>query len=255
MMDICSISEPMNAHDYIEKAEAEIKKSHEAGEVPILVGGSAFYLRALIKGMYESKSIDSKLREEIDSQYKRDGISPFIDYLKEHDPETMDILHENDHYRIMRAYEHVYLTGEPFSEERKRMEALDPYDLSNGQHKDWEIHHIYLDIPKEEHWSYITGRTSSMIKNGLVEEVKNLLDSGFSGNEKPLKSIGYIETLDWIGGKFDSEEDYMERISISTRQLAKSQRTFFKKIHPKSSYHPLEDAEKILEEALKFIRS
>lgn len=254
LIDLCSAKEPMNAHDYIQMAEAEIKKCHEDGEIPILVGGSAFYLRALIKGMYESTKIDEKLKAQIDSEYKENGIEPFISFLKEHDAETMEILHENDHYRIIRAYEHIRQTGEPFSNERKRMEANDPYDLAKGIHSDWSLHHIYLDLPKEEHWSYITGRTTSMVEGGLVEEVQDLLNSGFTGQEKPLNSIGYIETMDWINKKFESKEDYMERISISTRQLAKSQRTFFKKIHPKLTYHPLQDEAKILKEALEFAR-
>ena len=93
-----------------------------------------------------------------------------------------------------------------------------------------------------------------MIKDGLVAEVKNLLDSGFTGEEKPLKSIGYLETMAFIANEFNSEEDFMERISISTRQLAKAQRTFFNKIHPKLSYHPISDEEKVISDCLKFIR-
>jgi len=254
LIDICSAKEPMNAHDYIQRAEDKIISCHKAGEVPILVGGSAFYLRALIKGMYESTKVSEESKEEIDRLYKEEGIKPFIEFLQSKDPETMKILHENDHYRIIRAYEHILQTGQPFSAERKRMEALNPYDLSSGVHEDWEIHHIYLDLPKEEHWSYITRRTKQMFDQGLVKEVENLLSSGFTGEEKPLKSIGYIETIDYLQNKFESESEYLERISISTRQLAKSQRTFFKKITPKFSYHPIEDEEEILKNAIDFIR-
>ncbi len=254
LIDLCSAKEPMNAHDYIQLAEEKILSCHKKGEIPILVGGSAFYLRALIKGMYESTKVSEESKQEVDQLYKAEGIKPFIDFLEKKDPETMKILHENDHYRIIRAYEHIIQTGQPFSLERKRMEALNPYDLSNGVHQDWELHHIFLDLPKEEHWSYITRRTKKMKEDGLVEEVKYLLSSGFTGEEKPLKSIGYVETLDFINSKFESEDDYLERISISTRQLAKSQRTFFKKITPKNSYHPIQDEEKILSEALEFTR-
>lgn len=254
LIDISSAKDPLNAHDYIKMAEDEINKCHQDGDIPLLVGGSAFYLRALIKGMYESTSIDESLKKEIDDSYKKNGIEPIIDFLKEHDPESLSVLHENDHYRLIRAYEHYKQTGGPLSLERKKMEAKDPYDLSTGVHEDWDFHHIYLELPREEHWSYITGRTTQMIQDGLVSEVKALLSSGFTGEEKPLKSIGYIETLAYINGEFQSEEEYMERISISTRQLAKSQRTFFNKIHPKNSYHPLQDESKILLDCLNFIR-
>ena len=254
LIDVASAKTPLNAHDYIQMAEKEIEACHESGIIPILVGGSAFYLRALIKGMYESVSPSQELKTEIDGLFKSKGITPFIEFLKENDPETMEILHENDHYRIMRAYEHIKQTGETFSAQRKKMELNDPYDLSKGARSDWDLHHIYLDIPREEHWSYITRRTKEMIDSGLVEEVKELLGNGFTGEEKPLNSIGYIETLKYLNNEFEDSEAYSERISISTRQLAKSQRTFFNKISPKLSYHPLQDEEKIFSEALDFSR-
>lgn len=252
LIDIASITTPMNAHQYIELAEKEINDCHQEGSIPILVGGSAFYLRALIKGMYESCRISPELREQVDLEYKEKGIDPFISFLKKHDPKSHETLHENDHYRIIRAYEHFKQSGTPLSEEKERMDELNPYDLSLGKN-DWELHHIYLELPKEEHWSYITSRTTSMIQQGLVLEVENLLKAGFTGSEKPLGSIGYTETLSFLKGEFKNEADYLERISISTRQLAKSQRTFFKKITPKSSYHPLKDELRLLAECKDFI--
>ncbi len=252
LIDITTAKNPMNAHQYIQLAEKEINKCHSANIIPILVGGSAFYLRALIKGMYESTSISQELRERLDQEYKENGIKPFIEFLNKNDPASIETLHENDHYRIIRAVEHFEQTGKPLSEEKKRMDDLDPYDLSKGKNE-WDLHHIYLELPREEHWSYITHRTNQMISKGLVQEVEGLLKNGFTGEEKPLQSIGYLETLSFLKGEFEDEAAFSERISISTRQLAKSQRTFFKKITPKSSYHPLKDEEKLLRECKDFI--
>jgi tRNA dimethylallyltransferase len=252
LIDITSAKNPMNAHQFIQLAENEINQCHKANIIPILVGGSAFYLRALIKGMYESTSISEELRSKLDQDYKENGITPFIDFLKKNDPTSIENLHENDHYRIIRAVEHYKQTGKPLSEEKKRMDELDPYDLSKAKN-DWELHHIYLELPREEHWSYITRRTSQMISEGLVQEVKELLDNGFTGEEKPLQSIGYLETISFLKGEFEDDSAYSERISISTRQLAKSQRTFFKKITPKYTYHPIIDEEKLLRECKEFV--
>lgn len=252
LIDISSAKSPLNAHEYIQLAEKEIELCHEKKIIPILVGGSAFYLRALIKGMYESTTISNDLREELEKEYKENGIAPFIEFLKINDPKSMENLHENDHYRLIRAVEHFKQTGSPISLEKERMDELNPYDLSSGKH-DWDLHHIYLDLPKAEHWGYITSRTKQMIDQGLVTEVENLLKDGFTGTEKPLGSIGYIETLAYLKDEFSSIEEYSERISISTRQLAKSQRTFFKKITPKYSYHPLQDEERILSECKNFV--
>ena len=88
---------------------------------------------------------------------------------------------------------------------------------------------------------------------GLIDEVSNLLKMGFTGEEKPLNSIGYKEARAYLNGDLQDNESLAERISISTRQLAKSQRTFFKKITPKNTYDPLEDEENVLEDVLEFL--
>lgn len=252
LVDIASIKAPINAHDFIKLAEEKIENCFRQGILPILVGGSAFYLRALIKGMYESQSINQELKDEVSQAYQNKGIGPIRDFLKKYDLDSYNSLHENDHYRLIRAYEYYRQTSSPLSMEKKKFDELNPYDLSHGIHKDWDTHHIYLEIPRDEHWPYITNRTKEMFNSGLVLEVETLLKAGFTGDEKPLKSIGYIETVKFLKGNFTSEEEYLERISISTRQLAKSQRTFFNKITPKKSYHPLKDENRILSEVISF---
>ena len=255
LVDICSAKNHHNASDYIELAEQKIIELHKDNKAAILVGGSGFYLRALLKGMYESKKSDEALRLELDKELKENGITPFIDFLKEHDPESLEQLHENDHYRLVRAVEHFKTTGTKISEEKKKLDEARPYDFSVNKHPNWNIFHLYLDLPKDQHLKIIEARATQMIDEGLVEEVKNLLASGFSGDEKPLGSIGYKETIDYINGLFKSKEDYLERIVISTRQLAKSQRTFFKKVTPKETHHPLNDVEEIDKKVLEFIKA
>ena len=90
-----------------------------------------------------------------------------------------------------------------------------------------------------------------MVRDGLVTEVRELLSQGFGGNERPLQAIGYKETQDYLSGLLPSQEALVERIAISTRQLAKSQRTFFSKIHPKTSFHPLQEKERVLQQVLE----
>ena len=243
----------MNASSYAEEAEKIIKKLHAENNVVILVGGSAFYIRALVKGMYHSRPTSLELQEKMQEIYDKEGINPFLETLKETDPESFDNLHHNDHYQIMRAVEHFKMTGKKFSDEKKKLETNDPYDFSRTIHHDWNIFHAYLDLPKEAHQIIIQKRTEKMINDGFREEVEKLLDSGFTGEEKPLKSVGYKEMVDYIRGKYDSMDECMERITISTRQLAKSQRTFFKKIHPKTSYNAIDDTEKLVSDVIKFI--
>lgn len=252
MIDIESIKSPMNAAQFIKVGEAVISDLFKAGKTVILVGGSAFYLRALLKGMYESQSTSAEIKTKLETWYKENGIAPFIDYLKIHDPESLVNLHQNDHYRLMRAVEHFEMNGTQFSAQKKQLDSLAPYDFTQVIHP-WDILHIYLDLPKDQHFKIITERARKMFADGLLEEIAELKSAGFTMEEKPLASIGYKEAIDFTKGFYKSTEDCIERIAISTRQLAKSQRTFFNKIRPKESFNPLLDQAKILKRAMEFL--
>lgn len=255
LIDICEINEEMNASKFSERAEPLISKLHRENKIPIIVGGSAFYIRALVKGMYEGPSISEQTRQEVKKIRKEKGILFIRNELKRLDPSSYQSLHENDEYRNIRAFEFYCQTGHPISEEKNKI--ADPYDFEQNCHCEWDIFHIYLDIPREEHWSIIEMRTKQIIQQGLILEVSEILqDENITGYEKSLQSIGYKETIEYLQNKnsiIKSKEDLCERVYISTRQLAKSQKTFFKKVRPKHTYHPLNDKNKIMEEGLEFL--
>lgn len=252
MLDIVSISSPLNAAGFIARAKDVLEKLFAEKTICILVGGSAFYLRALLKGMYESPTSSPEIKQQVDQWYKTQGIDPFIDYLKKHDPESLDNLHSNDHYRLMRAVEHHLTSGTKISEQKKVMDGQNPYDFNSIDHP-WDILHIYLDLPKDLHFKIIQERTAQMFADGLMKEIEELEKKGFSLLEKPLASIGYKEAIEYKNQQFKNAEECMERISISTRQLAKSQRTFFNKITPKESFNPLLDQAKIRQRVMLFL--
>ncbi len=252
MVNIASITNPLNASDYYKKAIPVIQKLHDDNIIPILVGGSGFYLRSLIKGMYECPTISEELKEKNERIFQKEGIAPFLEILKKNDPYSYDRLHPNDSYRIIRATEFFQTTGKPISSEKSRLDSQNPYDFSNSGTQEWKIFHSYMDVPKDQHQIIIEKRTKQMIKEGLIDEVKFLLNKGFKGDEKPLQSIGYKETIQFIEDKFENQESYMERINISTRQLAKSQRTFFKKVLGKETFNPLVDIEKAINQMTQF---
>lgn len=253
MIDIESINSPMNASGFIKKGEEVIHELFKQNKIVILVGGSAFYLRAILKGMYESPTAPKELKEGITEQYKKEGITPFIEFLKINDPQSLINLHENDHYRLMRAVEYFQLTGTKISDKKKEHDQLNPYDFSTISHP-WDVLHFYLDLPKDEHFEIIKKRTQEMFDQGLMEEVLELEKSGFFLTEKPLASIGYKEALEFKNGLFANIEECIERIAISTRQLAKAQRTFFNKITPKESFNPIHDQGKIKERVTSFLK-
>ncbi len=252
LVDVVSINEDFNSSHFIKLAEEEIEKLHEKGIIPILVGGSAFYLRALIKGMYETQATPDSIKQKIEELLENEGLSALILKLEELDPKAMEALHPNDEYRIIRALEHCMTTGQKWSEQKQQKDNIDPYDLANNIEKDWDIFHVYLNIPKEEHYPLIETRARKMVEAGLIEEVRNLMNQGHTGEEKAMGSIGYKEVVSWLADEDEDKEKLIEQIFIHTRQLAKSQRTFFNKIHPKNTYHPLSDKNKILNDILTF---
>jgi tRNA dimethylallyltransferase len=152
----------------------------------------------------------------------------------------------------MRAVEHFEVTGTKISDQKNKLDELDPYDFSSIIHP-WNFLHIYLDLPKDEHFKIIMSRTRKMFEMGLMDEIENLQKMGFTLQEKPLGSIGYKEAIELKNGLFKNNDDCIERIAISTRQLAKGQRTFFNKITPKESFNPIHDEIKILTRVKEFL--
>lgn len=253
MIDVRSISDPMNAADYAREAFPIIEKLLSEKKLVYLVGGSGFYLQALLKGMYDSPTTPADIIKKSDALYLEQGITPFLEILKMHDKKSFERYHENDHYRLRRAVEHWWTTGLPLSEARQEKDQKN-VELEKPTIHDWDVLHLYLDVPKEEHLKIIERRTDKMLKTGLIEEVKGLLAQGHTGLEKPLQSIGYKETLDFIFGVYKNLSECRDRIIISTRQLAKSQRTWFNRDQFKEKFHPLMHKEEIFARVGRFIK-
>ena len=248
LVNISSIANPIDAYEFKNLATPLINRFIENQTIPILVGGSGFYLRALIKGMYQSNEnrTDQEFKQNIQNEYKKNGIKDFLIYLEKYDPVSFETLHHNDHYRIMRAYEFHLQNKIPISS-LKLENSQNAFDFSLTREKNWSPAHFYLQIPKELHLSIISDRVHRIIDDGLIDEVNALLERGFTGDEKPLKSIGYKETVSFLKGQLESITHLKERINISTRQLAKAQKTFFKKVHPKNTYNPLKQQNEIFQ--------
>jgi tRNA dimethylallyltransferase len=242
LINIRSVKDPLNAADFVRQAIPLVNKIQKTGKPVVLVGGSGFYLQALLNGMFESITTSEDVLKKSDQLYSDLGIQAFRDLLKKEDPKSFETLHENDHYRNRRAVEHFWQTGEKFSQQKEKMKEL-LKDSPVIQNK-WNVIHVHLKIPREDHNKIIENRAKIMLENGLLDEAKELI-SNFSSDLKPLQSIGYKEIIGFIKGEFSSLDECLERIVISTRQLAKAQRTWFKKVE-KQSFNPLENSEKII---------
>jgi len=236
LIDVASISEPLNAKTYRDLAETVMNDLWSKHQAIIVCGGSGFYIRALLNGMYDSLTTVPEISDKSQKLYLNEGIKPFHEILQLVDKETYHKLHPNDHYRIRRAVEHWWMTQIPLSQV-STLQAEKNQKSPYWQEQGWEILYLYTDIPKEIHLDFIIKRTKLMLQNGLIYEVKALLNN-FTGNEKPLQSIGYKEVQEFLKGTITSESELMEKIIISTRQLAKAQRTWFTHVEKKSLSYP-----------------
>ncbi len=246
-----SIKDPINAADFVRQAIPIIENIHLENKNVFLVGGSGFYLRALLHGMYDSPTTPTEILERSQKLYDQEGIDPFITLLDDCDPESASSLHANDHYRVRRAVEHFWSTSSKFSDSKKS-QAKSQSNKENNIHG-WDLLHIYLAIPKEEHWQIMLKRTQKMIKNGLLDEVRTLLANGFSGQLSPLQSIGYKESIAFLQEEIKTEKELIERIYIATRRLAKAQKTWFNKDDSKTTFNPLTDNVEICNAVEKMI--
>ena len=233
-----SIANEFNAADFVQQAQQTIQQIHARGNLPVLVGGSGFYLRALVKGMWEMKKSDTGIRQWVRQKYKEQGVSLINNILKHKDPESLKDIHPNDHYRLARACEYVLETGQAISIQKKCQQQNNPFDFSRHPHQDTTFLHFHLELDRERHRQYIRQRTQNMLNSGLMGEIGHLIQSGFTGDERPLRSIGYKEGLEYLRGHIKDTEELLEKIITSTRQLAKAQRTFFKKVSPKYILFP-----------------
>jgi tRNA dimethylallyltransferase len=244
LIDVISAKQSLNASDYRNLAIKKIEELKAKSKPIFLVGGSGFYLQAVMKGMYDSPSTPKDILEKSQLMYEQQGILPFLEVLKEYDLDSLNRYHQNDHYRIRRAVEHWWTHQTPFSKKRTEHKSFAP--------EDWNFFHAYMDIPKEEHWPIIQKRTQDMFKMGWIDEVKNLLHDGFTGHEKPLQCVGYKQILEFLKEEKKLSE-CEEQINIATRQLAKSQRTWFNR-EAKHSFHPLRDKMKLISQAEEFFK-
>lgn len=197
--------------------------------IPIVCGGSGFYIKSLMYGIFKIPKVTPN--NDFFELLKNSTKETLYAKLQSIDPETAHRFHANDTYRTNRALEVYYSTGQTMSYYREQHNETPRYDFV----------FIVLTPDKKLLKKNIFDRTNSMIKNGLIDEVKNLLEISPTKNVKAYKSIGYNEIITYLDQKISLEEA-IEQINNNTYHLAKRQVTWFKKqnniicIDPESAY-------------------
>ena len=216
--------------DWLKIVVKKIKEIKKRKKVPILVGGTGLYFKALTEGLIEIPLIPSKFRNKIRSLHKSIGQEKFYKKLLRLDPLILGKINSTDTQRSIRAYEVKLYT---------KKSVIEWYKNTKSNFKKNEFFKIYIDYPRIELIRKINLRTKRMMDIGAISEVKKFLKLGISKNKSISKAIGVAEIKDFIKKKM-VEEEVIEKISIKTRQYAKRQATWarghmksWKKINPK----------------------
>lgn len=218
LIDILDPDELCTAGEYARLARETIQAISQRGRLPILAGGTGFYLRALLDGLFAGPSRDQSLRDRLSRREARHAGS-LHRLLTRFDSSTARKIHPNDVPKVMRALEVFLLTRRPASElfEQGRDSLRGYRTLKLGLLPDRETLNQRLDQ-----------RCAAMFENGLVEEVRHILSLGFAAQSKPFESHGYKQALQTIDGELNLREAifYAQR---NTRQYAKRQLTWFRR--------------------------
>ncbi|TET35967.1 MAG: tRNA (adenosine(37)-N6)-dimethylallyltransferase MiaA [Planctomycetota bacterium] len=218
-MDMVRPHEPFSTDTWLKHAENAIRDIDSCGRKPILSGGTALYLKALREGLFEGPSADLELREELKAEAKEKGNVFLHDRLKKIDPESAERIEINDIRRIVRAIEVYELTGKPISEHQKEWGKPRP---------EFDIKLYGIRWPRDILRERIAERVDRMYEAGLVEEVRRIHEAAGFGRESS-QALGYKEIVDFLEGRC-SEDEARENLITRTRQFAKRQMTWFRKM-------------------------
>lgn len=220
LIDIREPNETFSTSQYRDAAIETIQAIRGRGKEVLFVGGTALYLKALLRGMFEGPPADWEFRKQIEKEIEESGGEFLHERLQMVDPVAAHNIHPNDHRRIIRALEVFSSTGKPIS--HWQMEFDDPTPAE--QCRVFAIRH-QRDILHQR----IEQRVGSMFESGLIEEVRGLLDKHGELSHTATQAVGYREIIAHLAGEH-TEEETRELVLIRTRRFARHQETWFRNL-------------------------
>lgn len=219
LIDIIEPDQTYSAADFRRDALQEMANITARGNIPLLVGGTMLYFKALIEGISELPSADPQLREAIEQQAAEQGWQVLHDELAGYDPVSAMRIHPNDPQRLMRAVEVYRLTGRTLTELTALKPEPTPYDF---------IQFAIAPLEREVLHERIELRFHQMLESGFEEEVKSLMARGDLHLGMPsMRCVGYRQMWEYLQGDIDYQEMVFRGV-VATRQLAKRQMTWLK---------------------------
>ena len=248
LVDELEPDEEFHVVRFQQMAKAALEEIYAKGKIPILVGGTGFYIQALLYDIdFTESNEDTVYRKELEILAKEYGPEHLHQMLRAIDPESAEAIHANNIKRVIRALEFHHQTGEKISEHNdKERQKESPYDFC----------YFVLNDDRNILYDKINKRIDLMLEDGLIEEVSFLRDRGYTKDMVSMQGLGYKEILDYLNGEC-SLEDAIYILKRDTRHFAKRQLTWFRRERDviwldKSSFH--HDEEKLVEYMLNIIQ-
>ena len=217
MLDIVEPYDEYSVSDYVEQVKVIISKLNLQNKIPIIVGGTGFYINGLINGYnFSTSAKNEEVREKWNNLYKENGAEFIYESLKKVDPISAEKINRNDIKRLIRAIEIFETTGKPKSEV-----------ATATKESEYDVLMIVLTKEREELYKKINARVDKMFSLGLVEEVRSFIHYEHS---QSMQAIGYKEVVKYLKGEITIDEA-IEEVKKNSRNYAKRQMTFFRWIN------------------------
>lgn len=220
LIDVLEPQDSFNVVVFQEMAKQAMEKIYANGHIPIIAGGTGFYIQALLYDIdFTENDGDMVYRHKLEELAKNEGPEVLHEMLKKVDPPSAEAIHANNVKRVIRALEYYEQTGQRISdhnEEERQKES--PYNFA----------YYVLNMERSRLYERIDMRVDKMVKDGLEEEVKNLKAMGCTRDMVSMQGLGYKEVLDYLNGDLSMDEA-VYIIKRDTRHFAKRQLTWFKR--------------------------
>lgn len=219
LIDTCDLTEPFNAASFYQHAQAAISEIIARDNVPIVVGGSGFYIRTLLYGPPEGPPSVPEVRDQLMRQMEELGPEVLYERLQMLDPEYAATISEYDRHKIVRALEIMALSDQKVS------------DFPKPDHLEYDYRCWFIYYPRERLYTRIEMRCDEMLQQGFLEEVKELEGKGLRENLSAAQAIGYRQALEFLASSQGPQEKeaFLSSFKRATRRYAKRQFTWFRK--------------------------
>ena len=220
LIDVLEPTEEFNVVIFQKMAKQALAGIYERGHIPIIAGGTGFYIQALVYDIdFMENDSDCGLRTELEQTAAKMGAEHMHQMLQDIDPVAAEQIHANNVKRVIRAIEFYKMTGKRISEHN---------ETEKKRKSPYHFFYYVLNTDREILYNRIEKRVDQMVKEGLIEEVESLANMGCNRNMLSMQGLGYKEILDYLEGKCSLEEA-IYTLKRDTRHFAKRQITWFKR--------------------------